>query len=128
MIKILRLQNESDIICTLEEIRNGEYVITDPMYFDLQNRGGVMHIVMDFYLPIQVMERNEVVIKESDVLFQTTPSQDFMEYYMNSVESLKKMKPEGDFEESVNGELNARIKEMVVEAFMEMDPEDKVFH
>jgi hypothetical protein len=128
MIKILRLKNESDIICTLEEIRNGEYVITDPMYFELQTRGGVMHIVMDFYLPIQVLERNEVVIKESDVLFQTTPSQDFMEYYMNSVESVKKMKPEGEFEEGVDNELNARIKEMVVEAFMEMDPEDKVFH
>lgn len=128
MIKILRLQNESDIICTLEEIRNGECVITDPMYFDLQNRGGVMHIIMDFYLPIQVMERNEVVIKESDVLFQTTPSQDFMEYYMNSVESLKKMKPEGDFEEGVQGELNARIKEMVTETFLDMDPENKVFH
>jgi len=128
MIKILRLKSESDIICTVEEIRNGEYVITDPMNFELQTRGGVMHIIMDFYLPIQVMERNNVVIKESDVLFQATPSQDFMEYYMNSVESIKKMKPEGEFEESVNQELNARIKEMVVEAFMEMDPEDQVFH
>jgi len=127
-IKIIRLQDDSDIICSMEEIRDGEYVLSDPMYFEMQTKGAATHIIMDFYLPMQLIERNEVVVKEKDIVFKLTPSEDFAEYYMNSVESLKKMKPEGEFEEETQEQLRERIKELVTQAFMEMDPEEKVIH
>lgn len=127
-IKILRLQNESDIICSLEEIRNGEYVVSDPMYFEIQNKGAITHIIMDFYLPVQLLEKNEVILTEKDIMFKVNPSDDFKEYYMNSVENLKKMKPEGEFEEETQADLNAKIKEVVIQAFMDMEPEEKVIH
>jgi hypothetical protein len=127
-IKIIRLQDDSDIICSMEEIRDGEYVLSDPMYFEMQTKGLATHIIMDFYLPIQLVERNEVVVKEKDIVFKVTPSGDFAEYYMNSVDSFKKLKPEGDFEEETQEQLKERIKELVTQAFMEMDPEEKVIH
>ena len=127
-IKIIRLQDDSDIICSIEEIRDGEYVISDPMYFEMQTKGPATHIIMDFYLPVQLMEKNEVVMKEKDIVFKATPSDSFAEYYMNSVESFKKMKPEGEFEEETQAELAERIKEIVTQAFIEMDPEEKVIH
>ena len=127
-IKIIRLQNESDIICSLEEIRDGEYVVSDPMYFEIQTKGAITHIIMDFYLPVQLLEKNEVILTEKDIVFKVSPSEDFKEYYMNSVENLKKMKPEGEFEEETQAELQEKIKEMVIQAFMEMEPEEKVIH
>ena len=127
-IKILRLQNESDIICSLEEIRSGEYIVSDPMYFEMQSKGAVTHIIMDFYLPVQLLAKNEIVLTEKDIMFKVSPNEDFKEYYMNSVENLKKMKPEGEFEEETQAELQAKIKDMVIQAFMEMEPEEKVIH
>ena len=127
-IKIIRLQDDSDIICSIEEIRDGEYVLSDPMYFEMQTKGAATHIIMDFYLPVQLMERNEVVMKEKDIVFKATPSEAFAEYYMTSVEGFKKMKPEGEFEEEAQAELAQRIREVVTQAFMDMDPEEKVIH
>ena len=60
----------------------------------------------------------------------TTPSQDFAEYYENSVDNLKKMDTESEFQEEVQEELNERIKGLIVQAFenMESDPEGKTIH
>jgi len=129
-IKIVRLRDDSDIICSLEEIRNGEYVLSEPMYFDLETKGNITHIVMDFFLPVQLVDKNEVILTEKDILFKVTPSDDFKEYYMNSVERLRKNDLDDDFEEKSPKELESRVKELVIQAFMDMeiDPEEKVFH
>ena len=129
-IKLVRLQNGTDIISVTEEIMEGHFLLTDPMVYDVTNRGATSHIMLSFFLPIQLVEKNEVVLTNKDILFFTTPSEDFAEYYENSVDNLKKMETENEFQEEVQEELNERIKGLIVQAFenMEIDPEGKTIH
>jgi hypothetical protein len=129
-VKLVRLQNGSDIISVTEEIMEGHYLLTDPMVYDVNNRGTTSHIMLSFFLPIQLVEKNEVVLTSKDILFITKPNDDFAEYYENSVDNLKKMDTENEFQDEVQEELNERIKGLIVQAFenMEVDPEGKTIH
>jgi len=127
-IKLVRLQNGSDIISITEEIMEGHYLLTDPMVYDVTNRGSTSHIMLSFFLPQQLVQKNEVVLNSKDILFITTPSEDFAEYYENSVDNLKKLEAESGFEEEVQTELNEKIKSLIVQAFNDMEPEEKTIH
>jgi len=127
-VKLVRLQNGSDIIGVTEEIMEGHYLLINPMLYDVTNRGAISHIMLKFFLPIQLVERNEVILNNKDIIFITTPSEEFVEYYENSVENLKRMETEDSFQEEVQSELSERIKDLIVQAFNEMDPEEKTIH
>ena len=129
-VKLVRLQNGSDIISVIEEIMEGHYLLTDPMIFDVTNRGTTSHIMLSFFLPQQLVQKNEVILNNKDILFITTPTEDFAEYYENSVDNLKRMESESEFHEEVQEELSERIKGLIVQAFenMEVDPEGKTIH
>ena len=127
-VKIVRLQNGTDVIANVEEILEGQYLVTDPMIFDVTNRGSVSHIMLSFFLPIQLVQKNEIVLSSKDILFITSPSDDFIEYYENSVDNLKKMDAESEFENEVQSELQDKIKSLIVQAFNEMEPEEGTIH
>jgi len=129
-VKLVRLQNGSDIISVIEEIMEGHYLLTDPMIFDVTNRGTTSHIMLSFFLPQQLVQKNEVILNNKDILFITTPTEDFAEYYENSVDNLKRMESESEFHEEVQEELSERIKGLIVQAFenMEVDTEGKTIH
>lgn len=127
-VKLVRLQNGSDIISVTEEIMEGHYLLTNPMVYDVTDRGMTSHIILSFFLPVQLVEKNEVILSSKDILFITTPSGDFAEYYENSVDNLIKMDAEDGFEKEVQSELNDKIKSLIVQAFNEMEPEEKTIH
>jgi hypothetical protein len=127
-VKIVRLQNGDDIISTTEEIIEGQYLLTDPMLFDVTNRGPTSHIMLSFFLPAQLVKKNEVILSSKDILFITSPSDDFIEYYENSVDSLKKMETENEFQEEMQGELTDKIRSLLVQAFENLDPDEKTIH
>jgi hypothetical protein len=129
-VKIVRLQNGEDIISIVEEIMDGQHLLTNPMSFEVTKRGDTSIIMLNFFLPVQLVKSNEVLMSIKDILFITTPSDDFIEYYENSVDSLKKMETENEFEDEVQEELNERIKSLMIQAFenMEIDPEGDSIH
>jgi hypothetical protein len=120
-IKIVRLLDGTDIVSVIDEIRTGEFLLINPMEFQVQVRGQASHITLAPYLPFQFVEKNEVVIYAKDVVFLTTPKEEFAEYYETSVEQLL---------ENVNEEepLPERIKDLMIKAFIALDPEEKVLH
>jgi hypothetical protein len=120
-IKVVRLLDGTDIVSVIDEIRTGEFLLINPMEFQVQVRGQASHITLAPYLPFQFVEKNEVVIYAKDVVFSTTPKEEFAEYYETSVEQLL---------ENVNEEepLPERIKDLMIKAFIALDPEEKVLH
>lgn len=118
--KVVRLLDGTDIISVIDEIREGEFLFVNPMEFQIQNRGLVSHITIAPYLPIQFVERNEVVIYQKDVVFMTTPKEEFVEYYENSVDQLSV--------EEDDASMPEKIKDLMMKAFIELDPEEKVIH
>ena len=120
-IKVVRLLDGTDIVSVIDELRAGEFLLINPMEFQVQVRGQASHITLAPYLPFQFVEKNEVVIYSKDVVFMTTPKEEFAEYYETSVEQLL---------ENVNDEepLPEKIKDLMIKAFIALDPEEKVLH
>ena len=120
-IKVVRLLDGTDIVSIIDELRNGEFLLINPMEFQVQVRGQASHITLSPYLPFQFVEKNEVVIYSKDVVFMTTPKEEFAEYYETSVEQLL---------ENANDEepLPEKIKDLMIKAFIALDPEEKVLH
>ena len=86
-IKIVRLKNGDDIVGQLINV-NDSYDVIEPMTVDVEYRGKEPGLVMRHWLPIQLVKHNEINIKQSDVLCVLEPSDDFAEYYVNTVEKI----------------------------------------
>lgn len=118
-VKIVRLLDGTDIVSVIDELRNGEFLLVNPMEFQVQVRGQASHITLAPYLPFQFVEKNEVVVYSKDVVFMTTPKEEFSEYYETSVEQLLENEEEP---------LPEKIKDLMMKAFIELDPVEKVIH
>jgi len=120
-IKVVRLLDGTDVVSVIDEIKTGVFLLINPMEFQVQVRGQASHITLAPYLPFQFVEKNEVVIYAKDVVFSTTPKEEFAEYYETSVEQLL---------ENANEEepIPERIKDLMIKAFIALDPEEKVLH
>lgn len=86
-IKIVRLKNGEDIVGQIINV-DDSYDVIEPMTVDVAYRGKEAGLVMRHWLPIQLVKHNEINIKQSDVLCVLEPSDDFVEYYMNTVEKI----------------------------------------
>lgn len=87
MIEILRLKNGEDIIGEVYT-DTGDYEILDPMSVGLETRGKETGLVMQHWLPVQLIEGNRTIIKKEDVLTTFSPNSEFKEYYQNTVKKL----------------------------------------
>jgi hypothetical protein len=88
-IKIVRLQNGEDIIGSITSNNSGIYDISEPMSVEVTSRNGVPMLGMAHWLPIQLVKTNEVTLTDKDILCMVDPSDDFIEYYTNTVEKLR---------------------------------------
>lgn len=130
--RIVRLQDGSELIANVTEITEGQYIFEDPMEFELQySRTGVMHIVLQHFLPHRLVEKNEVMLDKKDIIFITVPSSDFKEYYNTQVTNLKEQEKEKDiskYEEQLQEEMNEKARQLLLEAFSVLEPEEYILH
>ena len=90
MIQIIRLKNGEDII---GQVASGldEYEIEQPMSVSVEHRGRESGLVMDHWLPVQLIDVNKTVIKKEDVLTTFIPNKEFSEYHEHTVERLERL-------------------------------------
>jgi hypothetical protein len=100
-IKIVRLNTGEDIIASVYGGEHeGGYIMSEPMTIDFRTRGQNSAVVMGFWLPTQLTEVNEVFIRIDNIMCMLSPNKEFLEYYINSLDKLKRIK---DVENSVEG-------------------------
>jgi hypothetical protein len=87
-VKLIRLKNGEDIIGNVISTDNGYYNIEIPMTVDIDYRGKQAGLVMNHWLPLQLIKNNAVEIPDEQIMFFMEPSEDFCEYYMNTVERI----------------------------------------
>jgi hypothetical protein len=114
--KIIRLQSGEDLIGTVTLIED-QVLISEPMVFQVDNRGGQSRVMMTFFLPEKLIEENEITISKDDVLFMVNPNEMFLEKYQEAMQQY--------FYEEDPATV---MKELIVQAFLEMDPEEKIIH
>jgi hypothetical protein len=129
-IKIVRMQDGSDIIGIVNEILEGQYVIEHPMLVELYHKNNVSHISMAYYLPIELVDKNEVVLNSKDIVFITNPTSAFAEYYENSISKLESFYEESSaLSEKIQTELAERIREFMLQEFNDLEvPKETILH
>ncbi len=87
-IKMVRLQNGEDIIGTISSNTSGVYNVSHPMVVEITSRNGMPILGMTHWLPVQLVKTNEVTLTDKDILCMIEPSEDFIEYYNNTVKKI----------------------------------------
>ena len=87
-VKILRMQNGEDIICIFHKISTESFLICDPMVLIVKFKGKDSSVLMEHWLPIEIVKSNEVVVNPRDIITMFDPKESLAEYYNNLVEKL----------------------------------------
>ena len=88
MIQIIRLKNGEDIIGQVFE-DTGDYEIQEPMSVSIEYCGQESGLVMNHWLPVQIIDKNKTSIKKDDVLATFRPNKEFEEYYEHTVKKMQ---------------------------------------
>jgi hypothetical protein len=120
-VKIIRLQSGEDLICDLEKVhhQNDKYILKYPMSFQVINKPDSMRILLSFYLPVDLIEKNECILNERDILLSIDPTQEFLKYYENAVKNILK---------ESNEPPNQSLMDTMVEAFNQWNPNQVIKH
>jgi len=89
--QIIKLQNGTDLIANVAMNNAEEYVLEEPMEFNIDFRGRDSGLVMRHWLPVQLLKKNSISIKSKDVLSVMEPEDEFCEYYLNTVYKIKEL-------------------------------------
>jgi len=130
-IKLVRMQDGSDIIGIVNEIMESHYVIEQPMLVEVYHRSNVSNISMAYYLPIELVEKNEVVLNSKDIVFITNPTKAFAEYYENAIDRLEKDSVDTSLldDDKIQAALAERIKEFMLQEFNDLEvPKETTLH
>ena len=121
MIQIIRLKNGEDIIGEVLT-DTGDYEIQEPMSVSIEHRGNQSGLVMNHWLPVQLINRNQTIIKKEDVLTTFLPNDEFAEYYANTVERLARlMKVREEVDQMSDDEISEIMEDLV-------DDKDRTYH
>jgi hypothetical protein len=111
-IKIVRLKNGEDIIGDVTANGIQYYDIEEPMAFEVDYRGDHSGLVMRHWLPVQLLKKNHIQLNVHDVLCVLEPDEEFSEYYVNTVEKIKRLL---EAKNSVNNMSEEEIQQIVDE-------------
>jgi hypothetical protein len=89
-VKLIRLHNGDDIIATYE-IKEDRVIVSEPMLVQMHLQGTHMGLVLQHWLPVQIVKSNETEINLKDILCFIEPTDNLTEYYTNSVEKIKNL-------------------------------------
>jgi SAM-dependent MidA family methyltransferase len=87
--QIIKLQNGTDLIANVTATSLDRITLEEPMEFQIDYRGKDTGLIMNHWLPVQLVKRNSVEIFTKDVLYILDPDEEFCEYYINTVSRIK---------------------------------------
>jgi hypothetical protein len=114
--KILRLHDDTELIATVDEAETGFYLY-EPMEFAMDGNGGSANLMMQFYLPVRLIKKNEIFLAHEEIKFILDPTDDFSEFYINTVEKVKAL---FELRDSMD-DLEETIEDIVIRNFKDLD-------
>jgi len=117
-IKIVRFTNGEDIVCQLSTIEDG-YKVVEPMAVMIKETGRQAGLIMQHWLPVQIIKINETEIKSRDVLAIVDANEEFCEYYLHTVDKMNKLLKAKDIADNMDEEEFEDVREIMEQ--MEMD-------
>ena len=111
-IQIIRLKSGEDVVGNITKNSDRSVTVHDPMAISLETINKKIVLLMENWLPTQILKKNTVKIKSTDILTYMAPNPEFVEYYTNTVSVLKTYKKT---KEAVDA-LSQEDYDMVMEA------------
>ena len=113
-IKIVRFKDGLDVVCLLNYTSEDETMmqLETPMMFEVRNT----NLVMQHWLPLSLMKEQTVKIKTEEVLCVFEPSDEFAEYYHETVTKMNKF---------VNKKQTEEETQLMMEALDELEGMDE---
>lgn len=88
-IKLFRLKSGEDIIGFLEASGRTKKRIRFPVcaiiVMDPDEESS--HLILKYWLPVQLVTKNQIELPNSEILFITDPKEEFKDYYINFLEA-----------------------------------------
>ena len=123
-IKIVRLQDGLDLICGCNK-QDDSYELTSPMMFQLKGT----NLLMQHWLPISLIKDNKTIIREDDILCVAQPSDDFIEYYQNTVEKVTELiKARDAMDDMENVDIDNEQMQQIMDEFQEYSTKGQQIH
>ena len=123
-IKIVRLQDGLDLICGCNK-QDDSYELTSPMMFQLKGT----NLLMQHWLPISLIKDNKTIIREDDILCVAQPSDDFIEYYQNTVEKVTELiKARDAMDDMENVDIDNEQMQQIMDEFQEYSTKGQHIH
>ena len=94
------------------------------MVVDIDHSGPRAGLVMQHYLPVQIIKKNTISVANNNILCEIEPSLEFSEYYENTVSKIAELLRA----KSVIEELSKDDYSDVMDAFEDISYGDKVIH
>ena len=90
-VKIIRLQSGEDVIADYQQIEGDESVLlSNPMSLIFKRMPtGRAVMLMSPWLSLELVEKNEAWLYQSDILTVVQPKQQIVDYYANSVKEVE---------------------------------------
>jgi hypothetical protein len=104
-IKIVRFKDGLDVVCHFNYTSEDETMmeLETPMMFEVRNT----NLVMQHWLPLSLMKENTVKIKTEEVLCLIEPSDEFAEYYYETVTKMNRFSTKKQTEEETHELMEA---------------------
>ena len=114
-VKIIRLKNGEDIVGQITTNNNDTFDVLEPMTVGVDFRGREAGLVMQHWLPIQLVKKNEVTLSNNDILCFIEPDNNFCEYYTNTVQKIHELLKAKNLVDSLEDEEVNNIMDAIEE-------------
>jgi hypothetical protein len=121
--QIIKLQNGEDLIANVA-FNEYKFILDEPMVFLMDIRGNNSNLLMKHYLPVQLVKKNQMIIKDKDVLSVIEPDVEFIEYYHNTVSKVRELLEERDLVD----EMSETDMRNMLQDFSELDIDGITLH
>lgn len=105
-VKIIRLKTGEDVISYIEDYEIGKSILRTPMavLVKFDSRNNKQTVLMDHWLPINVIKENEAILDNTEILTMMDPTPEFSMYYEDSIEAIANaIKSSSDVKENNEG-------------------------
>jgi hypothetical protein len=127
-VRIVRLQNGEDIIGDITFKIDGSFDIYEPMVVFIDYRSKYAGLIMKHWLPLQLVKKNEITLFLKDILFITEPTNEFAEYYIETVQKIHDMLAAKDQLKTMLSDLDDADSEDLIQQFDDLDNNNNLLH
>lgn len=126
-VKILRLQDGLDIICEHKNV-SGINFIKNPMVVFLDYELDEPELVMQHWIPNELVKTNETTISDIDILCTFEPTDALEEYYTANMDIFNKLEQKRNYANEHSDDMDQTSIDEVMDAFDNVNKGSTKYH